>query len=132
MNQAYEIIVLIILLTILVLKPNNVTAYIKTHLGRLMMVSALIYLTLRNYLYGIIALAIIVLSHEMRIVEGNENMGDAKKLLNRDDEDNDDNDEDDNDEDDNDEDDNDENDNDENEEDENEEDEDEDKDNDSD
>lgn len=100
MNQVYEIIVLVVLLTILVLKPTNVVAYIKTHLGRLMMVAALIYLTLRNYLYGVIALAVIVLTHEMRIVEGNENMGDAKKSLENTDDDEDEDDKDDEDDDD--------------------------------
>jgi hypothetical protein len=74
MNQVNEIVVVCILLAILVLKPAHVAAYISSHLGRLVMVAALVYLTMRSYLYGVIALALIVLVHEMRVVEGNENM----------------------------------------------------------
>lgn len=77
MNQVTELVVLGILLAVLVLKPTNVTAYIKTHVGRLVMVAVLIYLTMRNYLYGLVALSLIVLIHEMRVVEGNENMKDG-------------------------------------------------------
>lgn len=79
MNQVTELVVLGILLAVLVLKPRNVSAYIKTHLGRLVMVAVLIYLTMRNYLYGVVALALIVLIHEMRVVEGNENMKDSEE-----------------------------------------------------
>lgn len=89
MNQITELVVLGILLAVLVLKPRNVTAYIKSHLGRLVMVAILIYLTMRNYLYGVIALALIVLIHEMRVIEGNENMTDSaekKKIKHDDDE----------------------------------------------
>jgi ABC-type siderophore export system fused ATPase/permease subunit len=74
MNQVNEIVVVCILLSILVLKPAHVAAYISSHLGRLLMVATLVYLTMRSYLYGVIALALIVLVHEMRVVEGNENM----------------------------------------------------------
>jgi hypothetical protein len=74
MNQINEIVVVCILLAILVLKPAHVAAYISSHLGRLLMVATLVYLTMRSYLYGVIALALIVLVHEMRVVEGNENM----------------------------------------------------------
>lgn len=79
MNQINEIVVLCILLAVLVLKPAHVGAYISSHLGRLVMVAALVYLTMRNYLYGVIALAIVILTHEMRVVEGNENMKPTNK-----------------------------------------------------
>lgn len=74
MNQINELIVLSILLAILVLKPSNVLAYIQTHLGRLVMVAVLVFLTLKNYMYGVIALALIVVFHEMTVTEGLENM----------------------------------------------------------
>jgi hypothetical protein len=74
MNQIVEITILSLLLLVLLLKPSNVANYIKTHIGRILMASLLVYLTLRNYIYGVVALAIIVLVHEMNIVEGNTNM----------------------------------------------------------
>lgn len=74
MNQINELVVLGVLFAVLVLKPTHVDAYIKSHLGRLLMIAALLYLTLRNYIYGVVALVLIVLTHETRVVEGNENM----------------------------------------------------------
>jgi len=81
MNQRNELIVLIVLLLILLLKPNHVMTYIKTHLGRLIMVGGLAYLALKNYIYGIAALGFIILIHEMRVVEGNQNMSDSKNTV---------------------------------------------------
>lgn len=77
MIQVVEIIVLTLL--IVALKYN---VYIKTHIGRLIMVITLVYLTMRNYLYGVVALAMIILVHEMNIVEGNTNMDEKKQSVN--------------------------------------------------
>lgn len=93
MNQVVEVMILGFLLAILILKPHNAADYIKTHIGRLIMVGVLVFLTMRNYLYGVIALAMIVLIHEMRMVEGNTTMA-ASKNENNDDEDDDEDDED--------------------------------------
>lgn len=77
MIQVVEIIVLTLL--IVALKYN---VYIKTHIGRLIMVITLVYLTMRNYLYGVVALAMIILVHEINIVEGNTNMDEKKQSVN--------------------------------------------------
>lgn len=100
MNQVVEVMILGFLLAILILKPHNAAEYIKTHIGRLIMVGVLVFLTMRNYLYGVIALAMIVLIHEMRMVEGNTTMAASKNEDNDDDDDDDEDEDEDNDDDD--------------------------------
>lgn len=88
MNQINELIVLSVLLAILILKPSNVLAYIQTHLGRIIMVGVLVYLALKNYAYGVIALALIVVFHEMNVTESLENMNKEKTKNTKEEDDN--------------------------------------------